>query len=163
MWSLCLPYISWPGDGLYDQGICIRNRVLRPVDPQYQPNWPNKSTHHPFFTPPCRFEWFSELGLRWYALPAVSSMLFDVGGIQFTATTFSGWYMSTEIGSRNLCDTNRRNMLEVSWSKRTYVYSNFSIDIRPPSPPFSDIVLARCPWCLCRCIAMWRLFHYKAA
>lgn len=61
-----------------------------------------------------RFDWFTELGLRWYALPAVSSMLFDVGGIQFTATTFSGWYMSTEIGSRNLCDTNRRNMLEVS-------------------------------------------------
>ena len=62
-----------------------------------------------------RFEWFADLGLRWYALPAVSSMLFDVGGIQFTATTFSGWYMSTEIGCRNLCDTNRRNMLEVSW------------------------------------------------
>lgn len=66
------------------------------------------------YSPPGRFEWFTELGLRWYALPAVSSMLFDVGGIQFTATTFSGWYMSTEIGSRNLCDTNRRNMLEVS-------------------------------------------------
>lgn len=68
----------------------------------------------PTFFPLVRFEWFTELGLRWYALPAVSSMLFDVGGIQFTATTFSGWYMSTEIGSRNLCDTNRRNMLEVS-------------------------------------------------
>lgn len=54
------------------------------------------------------------MGLRWYALPAVSSMLFDVGGIQFTATTFSGWYMSTEIGCRNLCDINRRNILEVS-------------------------------------------------
>jgi len=63
----------------------------------------------------CRFEWFTDLGLRWYALPAVSGMLFDVGGIQFTATTFSGWYMSTEIGCRNLCDTNRRNMLEVSY------------------------------------------------
>lgn len=60
-----------------------------------------------------RYEWFAEMGLRWYALPAVSSMLFDVGGIQFTATTFSGWYMSTEIGCRNLCDTNRRNILEV--------------------------------------------------
>lgn len=40
-------------------------------------------------------------------------MLFDCGGIQFTATAFSGWYMSTEIGCRNLCDVNRRNMLEV--------------------------------------------------
>lgn len=41
-------------------------------------------------------------------------MLFDCGGIQFTATAFSGWYMSTEIGCRNLCDVNRRNLTEVS-------------------------------------------------
>lgn len=47
-------------------------------------------------------------------MPAVSNMLFDCGGIQFTATAFSGWYMSTEIGCRNLCDVNRRNILEVS-------------------------------------------------
>lgn len=60
-----------------------------------------------------RYEWFSELGLKWYALPAVSSMLFDCGGIEFTATAFSGWYMSTEIGCRNLCDTRRLNMIEV--------------------------------------------------
>lgn len=60
-----------------------------------------------------RFNWFADLKLRWYALPAVSNMLFDCGGIQFTATSFSGWYMSTEIGCRNLCDVNRLNMLEV--------------------------------------------------
>lgn len=54
------------------------------------------------------------MNLRWYALPAVSNMLFDCGGIQFTATSFSGWYMSTEIGCRNLCDVNRRNLTEVS-------------------------------------------------
>ncbi|XP_067622883.1 nitric oxide synthase-like [Eurosta solidaginis] len=63
------------------------------------------------------FEWFAELHLRWYALPAVSSLMFDVGGIQFTATAFSGWYMSTEIGCRNLCDTNRLNMLETIATK----------------------------------------------
>lgn len=51
--------------------------------------------------------------MRWYALPAVSNMMFDCGGIQFTATAFSGWYMSTEIGSRDLCDVNRRNLTEV--------------------------------------------------
>lgn len=53
------------------------------------------------------------MGLRWYALPAVSNMMFDCGGIQFPATSFSGWYMATEIGCRNLCDTYRRNLLEV--------------------------------------------------
>lgn len=41
-------------------------------------------------------------------------MMFDCGGIQFTATAFSGWYMSTEIGCRNFCDVNRRNLIEVS-------------------------------------------------
>ncbi|KAH8412332.1 hypothetical protein KR009_001346 [Drosophila setifemur] len=78
-----------------------------------------------------KFEWFTELALRWYALPAVSSMLFDVGGIQFTATTFSGWYMSTEIGCRNLCDTNRRNMLET-------VALKMNLDTRTPTSLWKD-------------------------
>lgn len=60
-----------------------------------------------------RHEWFEELNLRWYALPAVSGMRFDCGGIEFTANAFNGWYMSTEIGCRNFCDNNRLNMLEV--------------------------------------------------
>uniref|UniRef100_A0A1A9WAM1 nitric-oxide synthase (NADPH) n=1 Tax=Glossina brevipalpis TaxID=37001 RepID=A0A1A9WAM1_9MUSC len=78
-----------------------------------------------------KFEWFAELDLRWYALPAVSSMLFDVGGIQFTATTFSGWYMSTEIGCRNLCDTNRRNILET-------VALKMNLDTRTPTSLWKD-------------------------
>lgn len=61
-----------------------------------------------------RYEWFAELDLRWYAVPAVSSMMFDCGGLQFTAAPFNGWYMSTEIGARDLCDVNRYNLLEVS-------------------------------------------------
>lgn len=61
-----------------------------------------------------RFDWFSDLGLRWYCLPAVSGMMFDCGGIQFTACPFNGWYMSSEIGCRNLCDPHRYNVLEVS-------------------------------------------------
>ncbi|KAB0794374.1 hypothetical protein PPYR_11213 [Photinus pyralis] len=58
------------------------------------------------------FEWFEKLGLKWYSLPAVSNMMFDCGGLQFTGAGFNGWYMSTEIGCRNLCDTYRFNMLE---------------------------------------------------
>lgn len=58
------------------------------------------------------FDWFSDLGLRWYCLPAVSGMLFDCGGIQFTACPFNGWYMSSEIGCRNLCDPHRYNVLD---------------------------------------------------
>ncbi|XP_026679955.1 nitric oxide synthase, salivary gland-like, partial [Diaphorina citri] len=69
-------------------------------------------------TSPCfsfrRYDWFKELGLRWYAVPAVSGMMFDCGGLQFTAAPFNGWYMSTEIGCRDLCDTKRYNICEVS-------------------------------------------------
>ncbi|CAG0902277.1 unnamed protein product, partial [Darwinula stevensoni] len=58
-----------------------------------------------------QYEWFKELGLRWYGLPAVSGMLFDCGGIEFPAAPFSGWYMVTEIGARDLCDAHRYNIL----------------------------------------------------
>lgn len=63
-----------------------------------------------------RLEWFAALGLRWYALPAVSNMLLEIGGLEFPAAPFSGWYMSTEIGTRNLCDPHRYNILEVRTS-----------------------------------------------
>ncbi|KAH8376618.1 hypothetical protein KR093_000413 [Drosophila rubida] len=98
-------------------------------DPDYFDYPPELILEVPLSHP--KFEWFSDLGLRWYALPAVSSMLFDVGGIQFTATTFSGWYMSTEIGCRNLCDTNRRNMLET-------VALKMNLDTRTPTSLWKD-------------------------
>lgn len=58
-----------------------------------------------------KFDWFEQLGLQWYALPAVSSMKFDVGGLEFPACPFSGWYMDTEIAVRDLCDAHRYNIL----------------------------------------------------
>lgn len=57
------------------------------------------------------YDWFEKMNLKWYALPAVSDMLFDIGGIEFPAAPFNGWYMGTEIGSRNLCDESRYNLL----------------------------------------------------
>ncbi|GFX52482.1 uncharacterized protein TNCV_4324981 [Trichonephila clavipes] len=38
-----------------------------------------------------RYPWFEDLDIEWYALPAVSSMLFDVGGLEFPAAPFNGW------------------------------------------------------------------------
>ncbi|KAG5335451.1 NOS protein, partial [Acromyrmex charruanus] len=58
------------------------------------------------------YDWFEKLSLKWFAVPAVSGMVFDCGGLVFTAAPFNGWYMSTEIGSRDLCDAQRYNMLE---------------------------------------------------
>lgn len=40
-------------------------------------------------------------------------MAFDCGGLQFTAVPFNGWYMTTEIATRDLGDTHRYNQLEV--------------------------------------------------
>lgn len=60
-----------------------------------------------------RFEWFKDLGLKWYGLPAVSNMLLEIGGLEFSACPFSGWYMGTEIGVRDYCDNSRYNILQV--------------------------------------------------
>jgi nitric-oxide synthase len=57
------------------------------------------------------FEWFEKLALRWHAVPAISNMRFDVGGISFPAAPFNGWYMGTEIGARNFGDVQRYNVL----------------------------------------------------
>ena len=57
------------------------------------------------------YDWFEELGLRWYAVPIVSDMRLEIGGIQYTAAPFNGWYMGTEIGARNLTDEGRYDIL----------------------------------------------------
>ncbi|WP_420037791.1 nitric oxide synthase oxygenase [Streptomyces sp. cg28] len=60
---------------------------------------------HPEFT------WWAGLGLRWYAVPALAGMCLEIGGICYGAAPFNGWYMGTEIGARNLADTDRYNLL----------------------------------------------------
>jgi nitric-oxide synthase, bacterial len=57
------------------------------------------------------FGWFADLGLRWYTVPVISDMYLDVGGISYPSTPFNGWYMCTEIGSRDLGDTGRYDQL----------------------------------------------------
>ncbi|XP_032903465.1 nitric oxide synthase, endothelial-like [Amblyraja radiata] len=59
-----------------------------------------------------QYEWFGELGLRWYGLPAVANMLLEVGGLEFPAAPFNGWYTAAEIGARNLGDTGRYDLLK---------------------------------------------------
>lgn len=57
------------------------------------------------------YPWFSEMGLRWHCIPAVSDMMLDAGGIQYRLAPFNGWYLDTEIAARNFTDTNRYNLL----------------------------------------------------
>ncbi|MBD7946350.1 nitric oxide synthase oxygenase [Psychrobacillus sp. Sa2BUA9] len=56
-------------------------------------------------------EWFQDLLLKWYAVPMISNMKLEIGGINYLAAPFNGWYMGTEIGARNLADDYRYNML----------------------------------------------------
>jgi nitric-oxide synthase, bacterial len=59
------------------------------------------------------FGWFADLGLRWYSVPVISDMYLDVGGVCYPAAPFNGWYMGTEIGSRDLGDAGRYDQLPV--------------------------------------------------
>jgi nitric-oxide synthase len=62
---------------------------------------------HPDFT------WFADLGLRWHAVPVISDMFLDIGGVRYPAAPFNGWYMCTEVGSRDLGDADRYDQLPV--------------------------------------------------
>uniref|UniRef100_A0A8C8SRE1 Nitric oxide synthase n=1 Tax=Pelusios castaneus TaxID=367368 RepID=A0A8C8SRE1_9SAUR len=81
-----------------------------------------------------KFAWFKDLGLKWYGLPAVSNMLLEIGGLEFTACPFSGWYMGTEIGVRDYCDNSRYNMLEE-------VARKMNLDMRKTSSLWKDQAL----------------------
>lgn len=51
------------------------------------------------------------LNLNWVKFAALSRLGFDIGGVQYTASPFIGWWMDAEIGVRNLADTFRYNAL----------------------------------------------------
>ncbi len=53
----------------------------------------------------------AHVGLRWYAVPAISNMRLRIGGIDYPLAPFNGWYMGTEIGARNLVDEDRFDLL----------------------------------------------------
>lgn len=59
------------------------------------------------------YPWFEELGLRWHAVPAISNMCLEIGGLCYPCAPFNGWYMGAEIGARNLADADRYDQLPV--------------------------------------------------
>ena len=63
------------------------------------------------------YPWFADLGLKWYAFPAISNMCLEIGAIRYTAAPFSGWYLVTEIAARNFADVNRYNLLPIIAAK----------------------------------------------
>ena len=57
------------------------------------------------------YSWFESFGLKWHALPVISNMRLEIGGVSYTAAPFNGWYMGTEIGARNFGDRQRYDLL----------------------------------------------------
>ncbi|GIF03102.1 nitric oxide synthase oxygenase [Actinoplanes siamensis] len=57
------------------------------------------------------YAWFTELGLRWHAVPAIANMRLTIGGVHYPLAPFNGWYLGTEIGARNFADTDRYDLI----------------------------------------------------
>lgn len=72
---------------------------------------------------------FDRLGLRWYAVPCVSSMILTIGGVEYPCAPFSGFYMASEIASRNFADSNRYDLLEIA-------ARSFGFETRSAHDPF---------------------------
>lgn len=58
------------------------------------------------------YDW-SAFRWRWYALPAISDMVLEIGGIRYETAPFSGYYMLTEVATRDLADAHRYNLLPI--------------------------------------------------
>ncbi|ULG71574.1 nitric oxide synthase oxygenase [Macrococcus brunensis] len=84
---------------------------------------------------------FDDLNLAWYAVPIISGMELRIGGIIYPCAPFNGWYMESEIASRNLLDCYRYNLIEqiadsfgfdrkttaTYWRDRTLVELNYAV------------------------------------
>jgi len=76
----------------------------------------------------------NDLKLQWYSTPIISNMTLEVGGIEFMAAPFNGWYMGTEIGARNLADEDRYNLLPI-------VAEKMGLDVRDKNSLWKDRAL----------------------
>ncbi|XP_044278442.1 nitric oxide synthase, endothelial isoform X2 [Varanus komodoensis] len=106
--ELCIQYGWQPPRGRFD----VLPLLLQAPDedPELFPLPPELVLEVPITHPTLKC--FEELQLRWYALPAVANLLLEIGGLEFPAAPFSGWYVGCEIGMRNFCDTQRYNLLQ---------------------------------------------------
>jgi len=57
------------------------------------------------------YPWFGELGLRWYAVGAITDMRLWLTSALAYPAAFGGWWLATGIASRELADAGRYNAL----------------------------------------------------
>jgi nitric-oxide synthase, bacterial len=102
--------LGWPGPRQPGRFDVLPVLIQAPASPPTWHELPSDTVlevplHHPDLS------WFADLGLRWYAVPVISDMRLLAGGICYPAAPFNGWYMCTEVGSRDLGDVGRYNEL----------------------------------------------------
>ncbi|KAK9824802.1 hypothetical protein WJX74_009932 [Apatococcus lobatus] len=111
--ELCQRKFGWRPPGNKQGRFTILPLVLQ-ADPQSAPQMYEIPSSYPVEIPLIHptHHWFAELGLKWYAIPAVSNMELSLGGLLYTGIPFSGWYADSEI-VRNMTDESRYNQLPV--------------------------------------------------
>lgn len=130
-----LESLGWRGDRLDTRfevlPILIRDerqrRSFHPLGPEVVQE---VEIEHPLFPA------IASLGLKWYAIPCVSSMILTIGGIEYPCAPFNGHYMCTEIASRNLADERRFDLLRP-------VAEVIGLDVSSPIPFWKDHALLR--------------------
>jgi len=101
--------LGWPSDGRGRFDV-LPLVISAPGEPPRVFDLPADAVTEVYLVHP-QFPWFGALGLRWYAVPAITDMCLEIGGICYPAAPFNGWYMGTEIGARNLADAGRYDQL----------------------------------------------------
>ncbi len=104
--------LGWPGASPFGRFDILPLLVQEPGGPITMHELPGDAVREVPIEHPS-FGWFGALDLRWYAVPVISDMYLEIGGVCYPAAPFNGWYMCTEIGSRDLGDTGRYNQLPV--------------------------------------------------
>ena len=54
----------------------------------------------------------TKMGLKWYSIPLVSSLMLEAGGIQYTCSQIAAFFQDTEISVMNLLGPPRYNLME---------------------------------------------------
>lgn len=77
-----------------------------------------------------RYPKLKDLNLKWYAVPIISNMDLQIGGITYPTAPFNGWYMVTEIAVRNFTDSYRYDLLEKLQKRSSLIHLKIILLIR---------------------------------
>lgn len=95
-----------PGGGFDHLPLLIRDGN----DRRHMFDLPRSCIHDVSIAHPA-FPAIADLGLRWYSVPLVTGHIMTIGGIDYPCAPFNGFFMATEIASRDLADKKRYDVL----------------------------------------------------